>query len=75
MASRDELSGERAKAEFDVEAMKVLWAGGAHHFNVSQRMAHLVANDPVSSLTLSFPFPFPPLIDLRFGDNGELAEF
>lgn len=43
----DHLSHERSKAEFDVNAMTLVWAGGAHQLHLSQRMAQLVANDPV----------------------------
>ncbi|KAH7431891.1 hypothetical protein KP509_08G071700 [Ceratopteris richardii] len=40
------LAQERSKAEFDVEAMKVVWAGGEASLRLNQRMAELVANDP-----------------------------
>ncbi|GJW65316.1 peroxisomal acyl-coenzyme A oxidase 1-like protein [Tanacetum coccineum] len=43
----DYLSDERKKCDFDVEAMKVAWAGSRHDFQLSDRMANLVANDPV----------------------------
>ena len=42
------LSQERRKARFDVEAMKIVWAGGAEELSLSQRMSHLVSTDPVS---------------------------
>nr|XP_043629337.1 peroxisomal acyl-coenzyme A oxidase 1-like isoform X1 [Erigeron canadensis]XP_043629344.1 peroxisomal acyl-coenzyme A oxidase 1-like isoform X1 [Erigeron canadensis] len=42
----DYLSDERKKAEFDVESMKIAWAGSRQDFEVSDRMAKLVANDP-----------------------------
>ncbi|KAM1521698.1 hypothetical protein ACFX13_012074 [Malus domestica] len=42
----DHLAHERSKAKFDVEAMKIVWAGSSHEFRVSDRMAHLVASDP-----------------------------
>lgn len=45
--SADCLAQERRKADFDVQAMKVLWAGGPAELELSQRMAQLVANDPV----------------------------
>ncbi|KAK9095266.1 hypothetical protein Scep_026735 [Stephania cephalantha] len=48
-ASVDHLAHERNKAQFDVEAMKIVWAGSKHAFDVSNRMARLVANDPVFS--------------------------
>lgn len=43
----DYLADERKKAQFDVEEMKIVWAGSRHAFEVSDRMAKLVANDPV----------------------------
>ncbi|KAI4364840.1 hypothetical protein MLD38_020878 [Melastoma candidum] len=43
----DYLAGERQTAEFDVESMKVTWAGSRHALEVSDRMARLVASDPV----------------------------
>ncbi|KAK9144546.1 hypothetical protein Sjap_004449 [Stephania japonica] len=46
-ASVDHLAHERNKAQFDVEAMKIVWAGSKHAFDVSNRMARLVASDPV----------------------------
>jgi acyl-CoA oxidase len=41
------LADERNKAEFDVEDMKIVWAGSRHAFEVSDRIARLVASDPV----------------------------
>ena len=46
-AAVDHLAGERARAQFDVQAMKVYLAGGPHEFEIATRMAQLVANDPV----------------------------
>ncbi|KAL2903035.1 Peroxisomal acyl-coenzyme A oxidase 1 [Bienertia sinuspersici] len=43
----DFLADERKKAKFDVEAMKIFWAGSQHKFQVADRMARLVASDPV----------------------------
>ncbi|XP_074304778.1 peroxisomal acyl-coenzyme A oxidase 1-like [Silene latifolia] len=43
----DYLCDERKSAKFDVEAMKIMWAGGEHQFQVADRMARLVASDPV----------------------------
>ncbi|GJZ59224.1 hypothetical protein Tco_0615040 [Tanacetum coccineum] len=43
----DYLKDERKKAQFDVDVMKVVWAGSRESFLVSDRMAKLVANDPV----------------------------
>eukprot|EP00250_Pteridium_aquilinum_P017481 c2364_g1_i1 orf=79-2094(+) len=46
-ASVDHLALERSTAEFDVQAMKVVWAGSLANLELSQRIAQLVANDPV----------------------------
>ncbi|KAM0920534.1 hypothetical protein ACQ4PT_007478 [Festuca glaucescens] len=43
----DHLAGERATAQFDVDGMKVAWAGSRHAVEVNDRMALLVASDPV----------------------------
>jgi acyl-CoA oxidase len=53
----DHLAFERNKAEFDVDAMKIVWAGSSHAFEVSDRMSRLVASDPVNCL-----FNFVPSI-------------
>ncbi|KAJ4712706.1 Acyl-coenzyme A oxidase [Melia azedarach] len=42
----DYLADERKKAQFDVHDMKIVWAGSRHAFEVSDRMARLVASDP-----------------------------
>ncbi|KAG8094153.1 hypothetical protein GUJ93_ZPchr0012g22070 [Zizania palustris] len=42
----DHLAGERAAAQFDVDRMKVAWAGSRHAVDVADRMARL-ASDPV----------------------------
>jgi acyl-CoA oxidase len=47
-AEVDHLAAERAAARFDVEEMKVAWAGSRHAVDVADRMARLVASDPVS---------------------------
>ena len=44
----DYLADERKTAQFDLQAMKILWAGSLHRFQVADRMARLVASDPVS---------------------------
>lgn len=50
----DHLAHERNKSEFDVDAMKIVWAGSPHAFEVSDRISKLVASDPVTlSLSLS----------------------
>lgn len=43
----DHLGPERSKAEFDVDAMKVVWAGSPAAFDVAHRISRLVAADPV----------------------------
>ena len=48
MEGDDNLAHERNKAEFDVNEMKIVWAGSRHAFEVSNRMSRLVASDPVS---------------------------
>ncbi|KAI4315227.1 hypothetical protein L6164_028061 [Bauhinia variegata] len=47
MEGVDHLAHERNKAQFDVEEMKIVWAGSHHAFEVSDRIARLVASDPV----------------------------
>ncbi|KAJ8436310.1 hypothetical protein Cgig2_005234 [Carnegiea gigantea] len=42
----DYLADERKKTQFDVDAMKIFWAGGRHEFQIADRMARLVASDP-----------------------------
>lgn len=42
----DNLASERSQAQFDVDAMKIVWAGSEHAFAVSDRMSRLVASDP-----------------------------
>ena len=48
MEEDDHLVHERNKSQFDVEAMKIVWAGSRHAFEVADRMARLVGSDPVS---------------------------
>jgi hypothetical protein len=43
----DYLAEERAGAQFHVHSMKIFLAGGQHEYEVSTRIANLVANDPV----------------------------
>lgn len=45
----DHLAEERATAQFDVETMKVYLAGGQREHDIGQKMAQLVANDPIFS--------------------------
>ncbi|KAG2332706.1 hypothetical protein Bca4012_017727 [Brassica carinata] len=47
MDGDDQLAHERSKAEFNVDDMKIVWAGSRHAFEVSNRMSRLVASDPV----------------------------
>ncbi|MED6113619.1 acyl-coenzyme A oxidase [Stylosanthes scabra] len=42
----DHLAPERSKAQFDVDDMKIVWAGSPHAFEVADRMSRLVASDP-----------------------------
>lgn len=70
----DYLADERKKAQFDVHDMKIVWAGSRHAFEVSDRMARLVASDPVlTPLTLSFLFSLVPIYkfdySVRFDDE------
>ncbi|CAA2978417.1 peroxisomal acyl-coenzyme A oxidase 1-like [Olea europaea subsp. europaea] len=46
MEGVDYLVDERKKAQFDVDAMKIVWAGSRHAFEVSDRISKLVAGDP-----------------------------
>ncbi|KAG5524096.1 hypothetical protein RHGRI_030927 [Rhododendron griersonianum] len=46
MEGVDHLAHERNKSEFDVDAMKIVWAGSPHAFDVSDRISKLVASDP-----------------------------
>lgn len=50
MEGIDYHDGERSKAEFDVEEMKIVWAGSREVFEVSDRMGRLVASDEVNFL-------------------------
>ena len=43
----DYLAGERRQAQFDVDAMKIVWAGSKHALDVTDRMSRIVASDPV----------------------------
>nr|GMC72534.1 peroxisomal acyl-coenzyme A oxidase 1-like [Ipomoea batatas] len=49
MEGVDYLAGERRKAEFDVAAMKIVWAGSRRAFEISDRISKLVATDPALS--------------------------
>ncbi|XP_024026847.1 peroxisomal acyl-coenzyme A oxidase 1 isoform X1 [Morus notabilis] len=46
MEGVDHLTHERSKAQFDVEEMKIVWAGSRHAFEVTDRISRLVASDP-----------------------------
>ena len=54
----DHLAHERKKAQFDVEAMKIVWAGSRQAFEVADRMARLAASDPVSLFFFFFLIEF-----------------
>ncbi|KAK8599768.1 hypothetical protein V6N13_060409 [Hibiscus sabdariffa] len=47
MEPLDYLAQERSMASFDVEEMKVVWAGSRHAYELSDRYSRLVASDPV----------------------------
>ncbi|KAL1805968.1 hypothetical protein ACET3Z_029036 [Daucus carota] len=47
MEGVDYLGDERRKAEFDVDEMKIVWAGSKHAFDLTDRMSKMVASDPV----------------------------
>ncbi|KAL1211138.1 putative peroxisomal acyl-coenzyme A oxidase 1.2 [Cardamine amara subsp. amara] len=47
MEGVDHLADERNKAEFNVDDMKIIWAGSRHAFDVSNRISRFVATDPV----------------------------
>lgn len=49
MEGVDYLAEERNKAGFDVNCMKIVWYGSQRDFDISDRMAKLVASDPVFS--------------------------
>nr|GMD94230.1 peroxisomal acyl-coenzyme A oxidase 1-like [Ipomoea batatas] len=49
MEGVDYLAGERRKAGFDVDEMKIVWAGSRHAFQLSDRISKLVASDPAFS--------------------------
>ncbi|KGN49757.2 peroxisomal acyl-coenzyme A oxidase 1 [Cucumis sativus] len=46
MEGVDHLAHERNRSQFDVNDMKIVWAGSREAFEVSDRMSRLVANDP-----------------------------
>ncbi|KAK9927610.1 hypothetical protein M0R45_024786 [Rubus argutus] len=47
MEGVDHLAQERSRAQFDVDQMKLVWHGSRHALEVSDRIARLVASDPV----------------------------
>ncbi|GMJ15075.1 acyl-CoA oxidase 1 [Hibiscus trionum] len=47
MEALDYHAEERRKAEFDVEEMKIAWAGSRQAYEISDRVSRLVASDPV----------------------------
>jgi hypothetical protein len=49
MEGVDHLAFERKKAQFDVNDMKIVWAGSRQEFELSDRISRLVASDPVNS--------------------------
>lgn len=47
MEAIDYHGGERSRAEFDVDEMKIVWSGSQEDFEVSDRIGRLVASDEV----------------------------
>lgn len=58
MEGVDHLAFERNKAQFDVDEMKIVWAGSREDFELSDRISRLVASDPVNFLLYFFNFLF-----------------
>lgn len=58
MEGVDYLADERRKAEFDVNEMKIVWAGSRHNFGLADRISKLVANDPVIPFSFLFSSKF-----------------
>lgn len=48
MKHKDYLAHERSIAQFGVDSMKVVWAGSHHQLEMHDRIARLVASDPLS---------------------------
>ncbi|KAF6143880.1 hypothetical protein GIB67_001674 [Kingdonia uniflora] len=46
MEEVDHLADERSKAQFDVKAMKIVWAGSKQQLDVSEQIARLISSDP-----------------------------
>ncbi|XP_059639901.1 peroxisomal acyl-coenzyme A oxidase 1-like [Cornus florida] len=46
MEGMDHLADERKRTQFDVQSMKIVWAGSRQAFEVSDRISKLVASDP-----------------------------
>jgi len=73
MEGVDHLAFERNKTQFDVEDMKIVWAGSRHALEVSDKMARLVASDPVnSSFLLQFPSFFLRVLMLQLQITADL---
>lgn len=58
MEGIDYLAEERKKAEFNVDEMKIVWAGSRRAFEVSDYISKLVADDPVIPFLLPFKLTF-----------------
>ena len=54
MEGVDYLAHERNKAGFDVDSMKIVWYGSQRDFDINDRMAKLVASDPVCHSFIMF---------------------
>jgi len=73
----DYLAEERAGAQFHVHSMKIFLAGGQHEYEVSTRIANLVANDPVPlclSLSLSLCVFLSQLVNFSLGFSSGLQD-
>ncbi len=69
----DYLAEERAGAQFHVHSMKIFLAGGQHEYEVSTRIANLVANDPVP-LCLSLCVFLSQLVNFSLGFSSGLQD-
>ncbi len=73
----DYLTEERAGAQFHVHSMKIFLAGGQHEYEVSTRIANLVANDPVPlslSLSLSVYLCLSQSVNVSLEFSSELQD-
>lgn len=71
----DHLAFERNNSQFDVDEMKIVWAGSRHAFEVSDKMARLVASDPVNSLFTLFNFVHSVVTFFKCSRASRLCRF